>query len=89
MLQKSYQTQDNDVLQEQMTALSLSCIGENHRMASWHLREAMNFHDQAAKAFDEGHLEQMKLHKKSAKQHHYQAFEYSAMAERIPSNLDF
>ena len=89
MLEEFEQVQTHEYLHEQGVALSLNCIGENHRMAAWHLREAMNFHDQAATAFDAGNLEAMKLHKKSAKLHHYQAFEYSTMAERIASNLNF
>ena len=28
--------------------LSFSCFSENHRMAAWHLREAIKFHELAA-----------------------------------------
>lgn len=78
---------ENDSHHEMDVALSLSCASENHRMAAMHLKEAINFHDLAACAFELGHIDEMKQHKKSAKLHHFQAFEYSKMAERIVSNL--
>jgi hypothetical protein len=78
---------ENDSHHEMDVALSLSCAGENHRMAAMHLKEAINFHDLAAVAFELGHIDEMKQHKKSAKLHHSQAFEYSKMAERIVSDL--
>jgi hypothetical protein len=78
---------ENGILHDMQVALSLSCAGENHRMAAMHLKDAIHFHDLAASAFELGLIEEMKQHKKSAKLHQFQAFEYSKIAERIVSNL--
>ena len=68
--------------------LSFSCFSENHRMAAWHLREAIKFHELAAVANEIGNLSDMHQNKEKAKFHHQHAFEYSAMAEIILSNLE-
>ena len=68
--------------------LSFSCFSENHRMAAWHLREAIKFHELAAVANEIGNLSDMHQNKEKAKFHHQHAFEYSAMAEIVLSNLE-
>jgi hypothetical protein len=70
------------------TPMSLSCVAENLRMAAWHLREAMTFHELAASAFETENFKDMKQHKNSAKLHHLLAIQYTVMAERISSHLD-
>ena len=57
-------------------------------MAAWHLREAIKFHELAAVANEIGNLSDMHQNKEKAKFHHQHAFEYSAMAEIILSNLE-
>ena len=70
------------------TPMSLSCVAENLRMAVWHLREAMTFHELAASAFETENFKDMKQHKNSAKLHQLLAIQYTEMAERIASHLD-
>lgn len=75
-------------LQEKVTALSLDCIGENHRTAAWHLQEAITFHDLAASALEVGNMDAIQQNKNSAKLHHLLAIEYIKLAERIVSNIN-
>ena len=77
-----------ECLQDKVIALSLDCIGENHRTAAWHLQEAMTFHDLAASATKAGNMDAIEHHKNSAKLHHLLAIEYIKLAERIVSNIN-
>ena len=77
-----------ECLQEKVTALSLDCVGENHRTAAWHLQEAITFHDLAASALEVGNMDAIQQNKNSAKLHHLLAIEYIKLAERIVSNIN-
>lgn len=77
-----------ECLQEKVTALSLDCVGENHRTAAWHLQEAITFHDLAASALEVGNMDIIQQNKNSAKLHHLLAIEYIKLAERIVSNIN-
>jgi len=77
-----------ECLQEKVTALSLDCVGENHRTAAWHLQEAITFHDLAASALEVGIMDAIQQNKNSAKLHHLLAIEYIKLAERIVSNIN-
>jgi hypothetical protein len=73
-------------LHHQVTVMSFSCGAENHRMAAWHLSQAIEFHNRAASAFEGDKVEEMKYHTKWAQLHYRHALGYTEMAETIAKN---